>query len=108
MSGRTAWNRMRAAVATAMLVAIGACDNAPPGGGFTNGAPPPSVATDKAAMRSDLPTPNPPHQGEVLGRTENLGTTSAGVKEMPAPDAKSVGGPKAGGETQESAGSAPK
>ena len=64
----------RATLATALLLALAAgCggDNA----GLTTG-PPPTVSGTTAGARTDLPTPAPGDQGEILGRTGDESTTA--------------------------------
>lgn len=46
-------------------------------GGLTNG-PPPTVSGSDASARTDLPTPPPSDQGEILGKTGD-NSTDAGT-----------------------------
>ena len=62
----------------AVGLAAGCGDLGPPGGGVTNGPPPSTAGGEKTAGRSDIETPAPPKQGEILGRVGD-NSTNAGI-----------------------------
>jgi hypothetical protein len=77
----------------------GCSDTSPPGGGLTNG-PEPATSDEKPAMRTDLPPPTAPKQGEVLGElgdnATNAGTGGRSAEGADMPKA-STGDTKSGG-----------
>lgn len=80
---------------SAVLLGVAAgCDSGPHGGGITNG-PMPSTSEEKPAMRTDLPAPTAPKQGEVLGEMGD-DSTNAGIGGR-GPDGASVKTPPAAG-----------
>jgi hypothetical protein len=58
------------------------CNNGPPGGGLTNG-PPPDLAAEKPAMRTDMPESNRTNTGEMKGAAGTEGSVSAGTATSP-------------------------
>src|SRR5262245_41027270 len=90
---------LRALVGSLALAMIGlaaGCDSGPPGGGLTNG-PAPDLSAENPAVRSGLPPPEAPKQGEILGETgdnsTNAGTGGRGQDGASVPPVK--GQPKA-------------
>lgn len=88
------WRSVCAAAAVALLAA--GCGTGPPGGGLTNGEPAMLGGPEKAAVRSDLPTPEvsngePIAEGSSLspaGTGTNAGTGGRGRGELPSDSRK--------------------
>ena len=72
----------RLAYLVGLALAAGGCSNAPSGGGFTNGEPLLLKSSEKAAIRSDLPTPvaRPGEESLADGAASSVqaGPTNAG------------------------------